>query len=100
VLIALIWNRRSVARVCRVGFGRWNTTRVEAMAPQQQLKHAEPHEPHVGPLASIPSLGFRGRRRTERSDAWRQTVTQHLPESWPAARMALQARIAALDIEA
>jgi hypothetical protein len=51
-------------------------------------------------LASIPSLGFRERRRTERSDAWRQTVTQHLPESWPAARMALQARIAALDIEA
>ena len=56
------------------------------MAPQQQLK--------------IPSLGFKGRRRADRSDAWRQTVTQHLPESWPAARMALQARIAALDIEA
>jgi hypothetical protein len=70
------------------------------MAPQQQLKHSEPQEPHVGPLASIPSLGFRGRRRTERNDAWRRTVTQHLPESWPAARMALQARIAALDIEA
>ena len=69
------------------------------MAPQQQLK-AEAQEPYIGPLASIPSLGFKGRRRAERSDAWRQTVTQHLPESWPAARMSLQARIAALDIEA
>jgi hypothetical protein len=70
------------------------------MAPQQQVKHPEPHETYVGPLASIPSLGYTGRKRAERRDAWRQTVTQHLPESWPAARMALQARIAALDIEA
>jgi hypothetical protein len=85
----------------QVGFGgqKYNK-RVEAMAPQQQLEHSEPHEPHVGPLASIRSLGYTGRKRVERGDAWRQTVTQHLPESWPAARMALQARIAALDIEA
>jgi hypothetical protein len=48
-------------------------------------------------LASIPSLGF-----TRRKDkpAWRETVTRHVPEPWPAARLALQARIAALDIEA
>lgn len=32
------------------------------------------------------------------SEAWRETVTRHLPESWPAARLALQARIAALDL--
>ncbi len=31
------------------------------------------------------------------SEAWRETVTQHMPETWPAARLALQARIAALD---
>ena len=70
------------------------------MAPQQQLRHSESQEPYVGPLASIPSLGFTRRRRTGRGDAWRETVTQHLPESWAAARLALQARIAALDIEA
>ncbi|HET7211404.1 MAG TPA: hypothetical protein VFI85_06645 [Methyloceanibacter sp.] len=32
------------------------------------------------------------------SEAWRETVTRHVPESWPAARLALQARIAALDL--
>ena len=32
------------------------------------------------------------------SEAWRRTVTRHVPESWPAARLALQARIAALDV--
>jgi hypothetical protein len=31
------------------------------------------------------------------SEAWRETVTQHMPETWPAARLALQARISALD---
>jgi hypothetical protein len=31
------------------------------------------------------------------SEAWRETVTQHMPETWPAARLALQARIVALD---
>ena len=40
------------------------------------------------------------RRRANDSVAWRKTVTQHVPETWPAARLALQARIAALDIEA
>ena len=34
------------------------------------------------------------------NEAWRETVTRHMPESWPAARLALQARIAALDLEA
>jgi hypothetical protein len=51
-----------------------------------------------GKLAEIPSLGFVPRRTREAgSVAWRKTVTQHVPESWPAARLALQARIAALD---
>jgi hypothetical protein len=66
----------------------------------QQLDQVDLQETYVGPLASIPSLGYSRRKRSERGDAWRQTVTQHLPESWPAARMALQARISALDIEA
>ena len=49
----------------------------------------------------FPSLGFvTRRRRSNDSVAWRETVTQHVPETWPAARLALQARIAALDIEA
>ena len=38
--------------------------------------------------------------RRHGSEAWRETVTGHVPESWPAARLALQARIAALDLEA
>ncbi len=42
--------------------------------------------------------GLRARRLHHHgSEAWRETVTQHVPESWPAARLALQARIAALD---
>ena len=69
----------------------------------QELKnqHSEAPERGVGPLAAIPSLGFvTRRRRSKDSVAWRKTVTQHVPETWPAARLALQARIAALDIEA
>ena len=38
--------------------------------------------------------------RRHGSEAWRETVTGHVPESWPAARLAFQARIAALDLEA
>ena len=72
------------------------------MVPQeQQDKHTDAQTAHAGPLSSIPSLGFSGRRSVDRKpQAWRETVTRHLPESWPAARLALQARIAALDIEA
>ena len=72
------------------------------MVPQEHLKkQPEVQGAHAGPLASIPSLGFSRRRSVERRpSAWRETVTRHLPESWPAARLALQARIAALDIEA
>jgi hypothetical protein len=70
------------------------------MVPQELEKRPEAQGPYVGPLASIPSLGFSRRKRERRElSAWRETVTRHLPESWPAARMALQARIAALDIE-
>ena len=32
------------------------------------------------------------------SEAWWETVTQHLPETPPATRLALQARITALDL--
>ncbi len=47
----------------------------------------------------IPSRGFLEKRtRAAGSVAWRETVTQHAPEPWPAARLALQARIAALDL--
>jgi hypothetical protein len=70
------------------------------MAPQELEQHSEGQEPYVGPLAAIPSLGFvTRRRRANGSVAWRKTITQHVPETWPAARLALQARIAALDIE-
>ena len=68
--------------------------------PQEIEHHTEIKKSHVGPLAEIPSLGFVPRRKSSQSStAWRETVTQHVPESWPAARLALQARIAALDIE-
>jgi hypothetical protein len=69
------------------------------MIPQAQVeKQTHTQEPCAGPLAGIPNLGFSRRKRLQGS-AWRETVTQHLPETWPAARMSLQARIAALDIE-
>lgn len=44
--------------------------------------------------------GFALRRRQQdaESSAWHATVTKHMPEPWPAARLALQARIAALDV--
>jgi len=71
------------------------------MAPQELEKHPEAKQPYAGPLAEIPSLGFVTRRKSSTgSIAWRKTITQHVPETWPAARLALQARIAALDIEA
>jgi hypothetical protein len=70
------------------------------MVPHEQLEtQFKNQEPFVGPLAGIPSLGFFRRKRAQREAAWRETVTQHLPETWPAARRSLQARIAALDIE-
>jgi len=59
--------------------------------PPQLERHPESNQPHV------PSLGF---TRRKAKPAWRETVTSHVPEPWPAARLALQARIAALDIEA
>lgn len=58
-------------------------------------------EPRTGPLAAIRSLrSVTRRRRSKGGDSWHETITQHVPETWPAARLALQARIAALDIEA
>ncbi len=44
-------------------------------------------------------FAVRKRQRDGESKAWHETVTRHMPESWPAARLALQARIAALDIQ-
>jgi hypothetical protein len=45
--------------------------------------------------------GFALRKRQQHgeSNAWHATVTKHVPEPWPAARLALQARIAALDVQ-
>ena len=58
----------------------------------------EAKQPKAGSFAAIPSLGFvTRRRRSTGSVAWRETVTQHAPKPWPAARLALQARICALD---
>jgi hypothetical protein len=67
----------------------------------QELEHSTvAQKSYVGPLADVPSLGFITRRKSSKgSAAWRETVTQHVPETWPAARLALQARIAALDID-
>jgi hypothetical protein len=67
--------------------------------PQDLEHHTEIKQSPVGPLAEIPSLGFIPRRKSSKG-TWRETVTQHVPETWPAARLALQARIAALDFEA
>jgi hypothetical protein len=73
----------------------------EMPTPQQSKQHPDIGEAYVGPLASVPSLGFAPRRKASKgSDAWRETVTKHMPETWPAAHRSLQARIAALDIEA
>lgn len=70
----------------------------KTMAPQDLEQHPEAKQPYAGPLAEIPSLGFATRRRrSQGSGAWRETVTQHAPEPWLAARLGLQARIAALD---
>jgi hypothetical protein len=70
------------------------------MIPQEQLKQPKATEAYAVPLAAIKSLGFSRRKRTQSKQAdWRETVTRHVPEAWPAARLALQARIAALDIE-
>jgi hypothetical protein len=71
------------------------------MAPQELEHSAEAQQPTAGPLSRIRSLGFVPRRKASNSGvAWHETVTKHVPEPWPAARLALQARIAALDIEA
>jgi hypothetical protein len=69
------------------------------MTPQEQERQpTEAQTPYEGRLAKIPTLGFQTRRkRYSGSQAWRKTVTQHEPEPWQAARLALQARICALD---
>src|SRR3989337_3160779 len=70
----------------------------QKMASQQLERRHEAKQPYVGPLAEIPSLGFVTRRKSSTgSAAWRETVTQHVPETWPVARLALPARIAGLE---
>jgi hypothetical protein len=70
------------------------------MALQELEKHhSETLEAGDGPLADVQTLANR-KKRAQGSSAWRETVTQHAPEPWLAARLALQARITALDIEA
>lgn len=68
------------------------------MATQERVEQRpEGEESYIGPLASIPSLGFAARgRRGDGNVAWRKTVTQHEPEPWSAVRLALQARILSL----
>jgi hypothetical protein len=43
-------------------------------------------------------FALRKQQQDTESSAWHATVTKHLPKPWPAARLALQARIAALDL--
>ena len=67
------------------------------MDPQTLEQHQnEAPKRWCGKLADIPSLGFVTKRKVNRG--WRETVTQHATEPWLAARLALQARIAALDV--
>jgi hypothetical protein len=63
----------------------------------QEIERVQDLAPKLA--GSLPCSGFatRKRRAEAESKAWRETVTQHAPEPWPAARLALQARIAALD---
>ena len=71
------------------------------MASQELAQHAataEAGKTASSPLRKIPSLGFKTRHARSKAGAWRETVTQHRPEPWPAARLALQARICALDL--
>jgi hypothetical protein len=71
------------------------------MALQELDKHqSEALESLGGPLAEIATLAANRKKRAQGSGAWRKTVTQHAPEPWLVARLALQARISALDIEA
>jgi hypothetical protein len=70
------------------------------MALQELDKHqSEAAEPCVGPLADVPTLAASRKKRAQGDSAWRKTVTQHAPEPWLAARLTLQARISALDVE-
>lgn len=60
------------------------------------------HEELIRRLANAERRsGFALRKRQQERDssAWRATVTKHTPESWSAARLALQARITALDVQ-
>jgi hypothetical protein len=64
----------------------------------QELEHKDLVEKLASRLERATGFAVRKRQHETDSDAWRATVTQHAPEPWPAARLALQARIAALDV--
>ncbi len=67
------------------------------MATQELERHTESMPVGKGGERS----GFAMRRMLKLGSLpWRQTVTRHAPEPWPAARLSLQARIAALDGQA
>ena len=71
------------------------------MAPQELAQHAataEAGKTASSPLCNFPNLGFKTRHARSKAGAWHETVTQHQPEPWPAARLALQARICALGL--
>ena len=59
------------------------------------------HQDLTQRLSRARGIGFALRKRQQDADssAWRATVTKHMPEPWPAARLSLQARIAALDVQ-
>ncbi len=64
----------------------------------QEMKNEDLEAKLAIRLRQARGFAVRRRRHESDSDAWRATVTQHAPEPWPAARLALQARIVALDL--
>ncbi len=68
------------------------------MATQELEQHEDLVEKLARRLERARGFALRKRRQETDANAWRATVTRHAPEPWPAARLALQARIAALDV--
>ena len=64
----------------------------------QELKNEDLVAKLASRLEQARGFAVRRQRHESDSDAWRATVTQHAPEPWPAARLALQARIVALGV--
>jgi|SoimicmetaTmtHMA_FD_contig_31_30615166_length_423_multi_2_in_0_out_0_1 hypothetical protein len=64
----------------------------------QEMKNQDLVAKLASRLEQARGFSVRKKRHETDADAWRATVTQHAPEPWPAARLALQARIAALEV--